>query len=39
LNPGGDFRVVYWMGRALFAPAGDDANVSPIARNPDGSGG
>ena len=29
LNPGGDFRSAYWMGRVLEA-TGD--NISPVAR-------
>jgi hypothetical protein len=39
LNPGGDFRAAYWMGRYLQTAASGTANISPIARNPDGSGG
>ena len=32
LNPGGDFRLAYWMGRALAAANAGSANVSPFAR-------
>jgi hypothetical protein len=32
LNPGGDFRSAYWMGRALLADPDPDANLSPFAR-------
>jgi MYXO-CTERM domain-containing protein len=39
LNPGGDFRAAYWLGRFLVRSSDSDDNVSPIARNPDGSGG
>jgi MYXO-CTERM domain-containing protein len=39
LNPGGDFRAAYWLGRYLVASASAEDNISPIARNPDGSGG
>jgi hypothetical protein len=39
LNPGGDFRAAYWMGRYLSTGANGNTNLSPIARNRDGSGG
>ncbi len=39
LNPGGDFRAAYWLGRFLARAGDSDVNVSPIARNPDGTGG
>jgi hypothetical protein len=39
LNPGGDFLSAYWLGRFLVRAADSDANVSPIARNRDGTGG
>ncbi len=32
LNPGGDFRSAYWMGRILLATPDPDGNVSPRAR-------
>ena len=32
LNPGGDFRAAYWMGRILLATPDPDGNVSPRAR-------
>ena len=32
LNPGGDFRSAYWMGRVLLAAPSGAANVSPVAR-------
>ena len=32
LNPGGDFRLAYWMGRVLGAATSGNANVSPLAR-------
>jgi len=32
LNPGGDFRSAYWMGRVLLAAPAGAANVSPVAR-------
>jgi hypothetical protein len=32
LNPGGDFRSAYWMGRVLLAAPAGIANVSPVAR-------
>ena len=32
LNPGGDFRSAYWMGRVLLADPDPDANISPFAR-------
>jgi hypothetical protein len=39
LNPGGDFRSAYWLGRYLDKSTDNVVNVSPIARNADGSGG
>jgi hypothetical protein len=39
LHHGGDFRAAYWLGRFLERSANSDANVSPIGRNRDGSGG
>lgn len=39
LNPGGDFRAAYWLGRFMVASPSATANLSPIARNPDGTGG
>ncbi len=32
LNPGGDFRSAYWMGRVLRAADSGAANLSPVAR-------
>ena len=32
LNPGGDFRSAYWMGRILLATPDPDGNLSPRAR-------
>ncbi len=32
LNPGGDFRSAYWMGRVLLDVSSGSANVSPVAR-------
>lgn len=32
LNPGGDLRAAYWMGRILLASPDPDANLSPRAR-------
>jgi len=34
LNPGGDFRSTYWMGRVLLDASSGAANLSPFARPP-----
>jgi hypothetical protein len=39
LNPGGDFRGSYWLGRMLQQSVDNADNISPVARNRDGSGG
>jgi hypothetical protein len=39
LNPGGDFRSAYWMGRLLQVSSNGDDNISEVARNRDGTGG
>ncbi|OGQ11898.1 MAG: hypothetical protein A2138_19610 [Deltaproteobacteria bacterium RBG_16_71_12] len=41
LNPGGDFLLAYWLGRAMEDSVDVDANLSPIARPwpPDADGG
>ena len=32
LNPGGDFRSAYWLGRILLDASSGTANISPVAR-------
>ena len=39
LNPGADFRLAYWLGRLLQQTLDNDENLSPVVRNPDGTGG